>query len=62
MNWPLPDTRSRCCSAARIAIDAYMPVTRSATISPTFCGPPPGSSSGVPVMPISPPMPWKIES
>ena len=42
---------------------AYMPVNRSATATPTFCGPPPGASSAIsardgPVTLISPPMPW----
>ena len=35
---------------------AYMPVNRSATATPTFCGPPPRSSRS-PVMLMSPPMP-----
>ena len=36
-----PDT-VRWLSAARIAMDAYMPVITSAMAMPTFCGPPPG--------------------
>ena len=60
--WPWP-VRSRWRSAARIAVAAYMPVKRSATATPTFCGPPPGASSAIsardgPVTLIRPPMPW----
>ena len=32
-------------SAARIAVVAYRPVIRSATATPTLCGPPPGVPS-----------------
>src|SRR2546429_188936 len=52
MYWPLPP-RSRSRSAARIALVAYIPVNRSETATPTFCGPPPGSSSRSPVTVIA---------
>jgi hypothetical protein len=54
--WPSP-VFSAWRSAARIATVAYMPVIKSATATPTFCGPPPRSSRS-PVTLISPPMPW----
>jgi hypothetical protein len=40
----------------------YMPVVMSATATPTFCGPPPGSASFSPVMLIRPPMAWMMKS
>ena len=57
MYWPKPDF-SRLASAARMAMVEYMPVMMSVTATPTFCGPPPGSSSRSPVMLINPPIPW----
>jgi SulP family sulfate permease len=41
---------------ANMATVAYMPVNKSATATPTFCGPPPKSSRS-PVTLINPPMP-----
>ena len=59
--WPSP-LRSRCASAAQIAIVAYIPVMMSAIGMPTRCGPPPGRSSRSPVMLMTPPMPWIMKS
>jgi hypothetical protein len=53
---------SRCATAARIATVAYMPVIRSLTATPAFCGPPPGRSSRSPVIDMKPPMPWMMKS
>jgi len=50
MCWPLP-VRSRWRSAARIAVEAYMPQTMSAMPTPTFIG----SPSGSPVRLMMPP-------
>ncbi len=61
MNCPSP-VRSRWKSAARIALVAYIPVKRSATATPTFCGPPPGRSSRSPVTLMRPPSPWIMKS
>jgi hypothetical protein len=61
MYWPSP-VRSRWNSAASTAWVEYMPVIRSATATPTFCGPPPGWSSASPVTDIMPPMPWMMKS
>ena len=61
MCWPCP-VRSRCASAARMATVEYMPVIRSETATPAFCGPPPGRSSRSPVMDMNPPMPWMMKS
>ena len=54
---PLP-VRSRRLSEARIATVLYMPVNRSATAMPAFCG----SPSGSPVIDIMPPMAWAMKS
>ncbi|CFO31627.1 Uncharacterised protein [Bordetella pertussis] len=59
--WPSP-LRLRSCSAARMPTVEYMPVIRSVTATPAFCGPPPGRSSRSPVMLIRPPMPWIMKS
>ena len=48
--------------AARIATSAYIPVIRSLTATPAFCGPPPGRSSRSPVIDMKPPMPWMMKS
>ncbi|CAJ4014059.1 Uncharacterised protein [Burkholderia pseudomallei] len=61
MCWPSP-VRSRCASAARIAIVEYRPVARSAIATPAFCGPPPGRPSRSPVMLMKPPIPWMMKS
>ena len=61
MYWPRP-LDARCRSAARIALVAYMPVKRSETATPTFCGPPPGRSSRSPVTLMRPPSPWTMKS
>ncbi len=57
MYWPSP-LMWRCSSAARMAVVAYMPVSRSLMAMPLFIGAAPGSPSGTPVMLIRPPMPW----
>src|SRR2546430_5664593 len=57
MCWPRP-VRSRCASAARIAVAAYMPVRMSVMATPTFIG----SPSGSPVMLINPPIAWTRKS
>ena len=54
--------RARWNSAARIATVAYMPVERSATATPTRCGPPPGLPSTSPVMLIRPAIAWMMKS
>src|SRR5882724_9557283 len=59
--WPAPE-RCRSNSAPSMALTAYMPAMRSATATPTFCGPAPGSPSGTPVMLMSPLMAWIIAS
>ena len=43
-------------------VEAYIPVKRSATATPTFCGPPPGRSSRSPVTLMRPPRPWIMKS
>ncbi|KAG1316760.1 hypothetical protein G6F63_015935 [Rhizopus arrhizus] len=69
--WQSSSAMSMCCprpllarssSAARMPTVEYMPVIRSATATPAFCGPPPGRASRSPVMLISPPMPWIMKS
>jgi hypothetical protein len=61
MYWPWP-VRSRCATAARIATVVYMPVIRSLTATPAFCGPPPGRSSRSPVIDMKPPIAWMMKS
>lgn len=58
---PRPLTCRRS-SAARMAVVAYMPVSKSLMAMPTFMGSSPGVPSGWPVMLINPPMPWKTKS
>jgi len=52
----------RACSAARMALLAYRPVTTSITATPTLSGPPPGWSSAGPVMLIRPHMACTMRS
>ena len=40
----------------------YIPVIRSLTATPAFCGPPPGRSSRSPVIYMKPPLPWMMKS
>ncbi len=61
MYWPSP-VRSRWVSAASTAMVAYMPVIRSDTAIPAFCGPPPGRASRSPVIDMKPPMPCTMKS
>ena len=41
-----------------MALEAYIPVNRSTTATPTFIGSAPAAPSGWPVIDISPPMAW----
>ena len=43
-----------------MAFEAYRPVNRSTTATPTFIGSAPAVPSGWPVIDISPPMAWII--
>ncbi len=61
--WPWPVAFAMAQGGEDRASTAYMPVNRSATATPTFCGPPPGASSAIsardgPVTLIRPPRPW----
>jgi len=65
IRWPRPcagePSRSRPARAARIATAPRIPVVTSLIATPTFDGSPP-TSSGNPVIDISPPTAWSTKS